>query len=98
MQILKFGGSSVSSPERIKSLSKLVQQYSKNEKVVVVFSAFGGVTNDLLSVATLARDRDDSYKELLTSIEKRHLEVDFCPASCKLSREYYPDRLPQFHL
>jgi len=75
MQILKFGGSSVSSPERIKSLSRLVQQYSKNEKVVVVFSAFGGVTNDLLNVATLARERDDSYKELLTSIEIRHLDA-----------------------
>ena len=54
MKVLKFGGTSLASPERIKLVAKTVQKHLKEDKTLVVFSAFGGVTNDLLKMADLA--------------------------------------------
>ncbi|MDX1543330.1 MAG: bifunctional aspartate kinase/homoserine dehydrogenase I [Christiangramia sp.] len=75
MHILKFGGSSLASPERIKLVSKTIQQHLKEDTVITVVSAFGGVTNDLLLMAELAAREDLSYKEILEKNEKRHLEA-----------------------
>lgn len=75
MKVLKFGGTSLASPERIKLVAKTVQKHLKEDKTLVVFSAFGGVTNDLLKMADLASKEDLAYKELLIKNEKRHLEA-----------------------
>ena len=75
MYILKFGGSSLATSERIKLVSKTIQEHLKQDAVISVFSAFGGVTNDLLLMAELAAKEDLSYKEILERNEKRHLEV-----------------------
>ena len=46
MKVLKFGGSSVASPERIEGIVQLLKEYyARGEKFTVVFSAFGGVTD-----------------------------------------------------
>ncbi|WP_300437945.1 bifunctional aspartate kinase/homoserine dehydrogenase I [Christiangramia sp.] len=75
MHVLKFGGSSLATPERIKIVSKTIQNHLKEDTVVSVFSAFGGVTNDLLLMAEMAAKEDDSYKTLLANNEKRHLDA-----------------------
>ncbi|HKJ48296.1 MAG TPA: aspartate kinase, partial [Christiangramia sp.] len=75
MYILKFGGSSLATSERIKLVSKTIQEHLKQDAVISVFSAFGGVTNDLLLMAELAAREDLSYKEILERNENRHLEV-----------------------
>ena len=75
MYILKFGGSSLASPERIKLVAETINKYLKEDSVVTVVSAFGGVTNDLLLMAELAAKEDLSYKEILDKNEKRHLEA-----------------------
>ncbi len=75
MNVLKFGGSSLASPERIKLVAQTVQKHLKEGPVISVFSAFGGVTNDLLLMAELAANADISYKEILERNEKRHLEA-----------------------
>ena len=75
MYILKFGGSSVATPERIKLVAQIVQEHLEKDAVISVFSAFGGVTNDLLLMAELAAMEDLSYKEILVRNEKRHLEA-----------------------
>lgn len=47
--VQKFGGSSLSSPEKIKAVAKkVVQTYKKQNKVVVVVSAMGDTTDKLL--------------------------------------------------
>ena len=47
--VLKFGGTSVGSIERIKKIANIIISYAKkNYKVVVVSSAMSGVTNDLI--------------------------------------------------
>ncbi|BDC35517.1 aspartate kinase [Candidatus Methanoliparum sp. LAM-1] len=50
---MKFGGSSISNGEKIKNVSNIIKKYYENGKneVVVVVSAFSGVTDSLISVA-----------------------------------------------
>jgi aspartokinase/homoserine dehydrogenase 1 len=74
MKILKFGGSSVATPERIKNVIEIVKPYLASN-VAVVFSAFGGVTDLLIQVSTLALAGDQTYKEKLAILEKRHLDA-----------------------
>ena len=50
--VLKFGGTSVGTIERIKKVAKLIINYKKkNYRVIVVSSAMSGVTNDLIKKA-----------------------------------------------
>lgn len=48
MKVLKFGGTSVGSPERIKSVSNLI---ADGQPKIVVFSAMSGTTNSLIEIA-----------------------------------------------
>jgi aspartokinase/homoserine dehydrogenase 1 len=71
MQVAKFGGSSVGTPERVQAVARLVAQHP--EYRVVVVSAFQGVTNSLLQLAEKAFVRDSSYQELLQALVDRHI-------------------------
>jgi aspartokinase/homoserine dehydrogenase 1 len=75
MNIMKFGGSSLASPSRIKLVSETIQEKLQEDTSLVVFSAFGGVTNDFLQMADLAATGDLSYKKILQKNEKRHLDA-----------------------
>jgi len=75
MNVLKFGGSSVANPSRIKSVIDVISPYVKNEKIAVVFSAFGGVTDILISLSAWALEGKSEYKEQLQAFEQRHLEA-----------------------
>lgn len=75
MNVLKFGGSSVANPSRIKSVIDIIIPYVAEKKIAVVFSAFGGVTDTLISLSTQALEGKVEYKEELQSLEQRHLEV-----------------------
>ncbi|MCX8491903.1 MAG: bifunctional aspartate kinase/homoserine dehydrogenase I [Cyclobacteriaceae bacterium] len=75
MKVLKFGGSSVANPERIKSVIDILLPYIQQGKIAVVFSAFGGVTDSLIQLSTMALAGDVGYKTQLEQVEKRHLEV-----------------------
>src|SRR5690349_1863518 len=74
MKILKFGGSSVATPARIQSVIDIVKPYLNGE-VAIVFSAFGGVTDQLIQISKLALESDLEYKKKLEEIEKRHLDA-----------------------
>ncbi|NJM26834.1 MAG: bifunctional aspartate kinase/homoserine dehydrogenase I, partial [Bacteroidia bacterium] len=73
MKILKFGGSSVATPERIKSVIDIVK--SEKSDIAVVFSAFGGITDELIRLSELALSGDLNYKTLLAQVERRHLDA-----------------------
>ena len=48
--VLKFGGTSVGSLNKIQKVARIITSYAKKKfKVIVVSSAMSGVTNDLLS-------------------------------------------------
>ena len=52
--VLKFGGTSVGSVDRVKKVCKIIVSYKKKKnKVVVISSAMSGVTNDLVNKSKL---------------------------------------------
>jgi len=73
MKVLKFGGSSVGSPERIKEARKIIE--SQTVSCVVVISAFFGITDQLKQISQLAAQRNESYKLLLNDIVAQHKEI-----------------------
>jgi len=73
MKVLKFGGTSVATPDRIKGIGELIsKRHQQGERLTIVFSAFGGVTDKLIEVATTAANGDDSYIELFEALKERH--------------------------
>ncbi len=76
MKVLKFGGSSVAKPERIKQVINILKKYySQGEEITVVFSAFGGVTDSLIQMSHLAAQADESYLDVFNDFSNRHLEA-----------------------
>jgi len=73
MKVLKFGGSSVGTPERIRGIRKIIE--SQTVPCVVVISAFFGVTDQLKQISQLAAQRNNSYKFLLNDLISQHKEI-----------------------
>ena len=67
--VLKFGGTSVGSIERIKKVASIIQRYLKKKyKVIVVSSAMSGVTNDLIKKSQkLSKNFNHSEYDVLVS-------------------------------
>jgi aspartokinase/homoserine dehydrogenase 1 len=74
MKVLKFGGSSVASSQSIRQVLEIVKQTSKNDKTIVVVSAFGKTTDRLLKTAKKAV-QNLAYKSLLQEVEEHHLLI-----------------------
>ena len=70
MKVMKFGGTSVGSVESLLNLREIVKAESK--PVVVVVSAMGGFTNQLLAMCEQAQQRDISCLDTLEAARKRH--------------------------
>ena len=76
MKILKFGGSSVANAENIKKVIQIIFESSKkNEEMVIVVSALGGVTNNLIELTSLASKGDEKFQSLLKTFYKQHNQV-----------------------
>ena len=72
MKVLKFGGTSVGSPERIRGVKKIIE--SQQEPCIIVVSAFSGITDELKKAGELASARDEEYKALVERIILKHEE------------------------
>ncbi len=75
MRVLKFGGSSVATADNINLVVSIIKETISNDKVVIVVSAMGGITDMLIQCGTLASITDEFYKTKLQEIEQRHLET-----------------------
>ncbi|MBI4945820.1 MAG: aspartate kinase [Bacteroidetes bacterium] len=73
MKVLKFGGTSVGSAERMKNLVSLI---NSNEPKIVVLSAMSGTTNSLVEIANaLYVKENDKAKMLIDALEKKYESV-----------------------
>ena len=72
MKVLKFGGTSVGSPERIRGVKKIIE--SQSSPCLIVISAFQGITDDLKHLSELASNRDDGYEILLDKMILKHID------------------------
>ncbi|MDZ4748487.1 MAG: bifunctional aspartate kinase/homoserine dehydrogenase I [Saprospiraceae bacterium] len=84
MIILKFGGTSVGSAERVLQLISIVKKRVEESPVVVVVSALSGVTNLLEEACNKAAAQDESFKAVVEAIARRHDEcigsIPFSPS------------------
>lgn len=72
LKVLKFGGTSVATPDRIKTVGRILLAQAKANRVIAVVSAFGGVTNQLLEAARQAERGGTSYGATFDKIATRH--------------------------
>jgi aspartokinase/homoserine dehydrogenase 1 len=73
MKVLKFGGSSVGNAERIRVVKKIIE--SEQLPLVVVVSAFHGITDSLKNISEIASSHKADYKLLLNELISKHKAV-----------------------
>lgn len=75
--VFKFGGTSVGSPERFRSVIEIAAQTADEGRLVVIVSALSNVTRQLSAgleaFTTQDRDRDAVLRELVATMRTRHL-------------------------
>lgn len=73
MKVLKFGGTSVGTAESLTNVKQIVTACTG--QVIVVVSALGGVTNQLIQMADLAEAHSDEWESILEQVKARHMSV-----------------------
>lgn len=83
MKVLKFGGTSVGRAEGLRQVKRVVE--ACHEEVIVVVSALGGITDQLLLTSRMAAAGDMEYKNQLDQIVMRHRQAieDTVDSSCR---------------
>ena len=69
---MKFGGTSVGSVKSILSVKQIVEKEAKRQSVIVVVSALGGITDQLLRTARMACKGDNGWKASYQQMVERH--------------------------
>lgn len=73
MKVMKFGGTSVGSPERIRSVASLITE--SGEPTFVVLSAMSGTTNSLIEISNyLYKKNPDGANEVINTLEKKYMQ------------------------
>ncbi|MBQ8386990.1 MAG: bifunctional aspartate kinase/homoserine dehydrogenase I [Paludibacteraceae bacterium] len=73
MKVLKFGGTSVGSVESIRHIQQIISQ--QTDDCIVVVSALGGITDQLLRAAHMALEAGEEYMEIYQAIRCRHMDM-----------------------
>ena len=73
LKVLKFGGTSVGSAERIRHVADLVSSRGRN---IIVLSAMSGTTNTLVEIAGYLYKRNvNGAKETINLLESKYLKT-----------------------
>ncbi|MFT6855096.1 MAG: aspartokinase/homoserine dehydrogenase 1 [Cyclobacteriaceae bacterium] len=75
MKVLKFGGTSVGSETAIRQVAEIVKEASQKEQLVIVASAVGGITDQLVKIGELASKGNLEYENAIATINEIHLEL-----------------------
>ncbi len=76
MKVLKFGGSSVGNVKRIRDVMDIIiTSKERNGRIAVVFSAFQGVTDSLITISSIASTGNSGYIKTLEELRERHLQA-----------------------
>ena len=71
---MKFGGTSVGTPDRMKEVTKLVTK--SGEPVFVVLSAMSGTTNSLVEIADyLYKKNPEGANEVINQLERKYISM-----------------------
>jgi len=91
MKVLKFGGTSVGSVNSMLSVKKIVE--SVDDKVIVVVSALGGITDKLIHTSKMAAASDSAYEKEMKEIVNRHIEMVYTVIPAGKAREVLLDQV-----
>ncbi|MFI3286009.1 MAG: bifunctional aspartate kinase/homoserine dehydrogenase I [Rikenellaceae bacterium] len=94
MRVLKFGGTSVGSVESLRNVQRIVNNSS--EEMVVVVSAFGGVTDMLIATAKSAQEGGAQYIATFDKILERHATMIEGVVEPQFREELYERLRPLF--
>ena len=73
MKVMKFGGTSVGSPERMKGVASLVTE--SGEPTFIVLSAMSGTTNSLVEISDyLYKKNPEGANEVINNLEKKYMQ------------------------
>ena len=73
MKVMKFGGTSVGTPDRMKEVTNLVTK--SGEPVFVVLSAMSGTTNSLVEIADyLYKKNPEGANEVINQLERKYMK------------------------
>ena len=73
MKVMKFGGTSVGSPKRIKEVASLITETA--EPTFIILSAMSGTTNTLVEISNyLYKKNPDSANETINSLENKYMQ------------------------
>ena len=73
MKVMKFGGTSVGSPERMKGVASLVTESGK--PTFIVLSAMSGTTNSLVEISDyLYKKNPEGANEVINNLEKKYMQ------------------------
>lgn len=73
MKVMKFGGTSVGSPERMKNVASLITE--SGEPTFVVLSAMSGTTNSLVEISDyLYKKNPEGANEIINQLEKKYMK------------------------
>lgn len=73
MKVMKFGGTSVGSPERMKGVASLVTE--SGEPTFIVLSAMSGTTNSLVEISDyLYKKNPEGANEVINNLEKNTMQ------------------------
>ena len=89
MKVLKFGGTSVGSVNSMLNVKKIVEAI--DDKVIVVVSALGGITDKLIKTSNMAASGDSGYEKEMKEIVNRHIEMVYTVIPAGEKRELLLD-------
>ena len=75
MKVLKFGGTSVGSASSMQQLKLIVEREAAQQPIIVVVSALGGITDQLIRAARMAVNGDDNWTQEYDAMRARHHKI-----------------------
>lgn len=75
MRVIKFGGTSVGNAVNINKVIDILKSYSKDDVIICVVSAVGGITDKLLECGVMAQNQNNGYLPLFDTIKTNHLNL-----------------------
>lgn len=99
MKVLKFGGTSVGSPQRMKDVSQLI---TDGDRKIVVLSAMSGTTNALVEIADYLRKRNpEAANNLINALRSKYVEhvkaLYATPEMAETTRDFLEDEFMYLH-
>lgn len=99
MKVLKFGGTSVGTPQRMKDVAKLI---NNGEKKIVVLSAMSGTTNTLVEISDYFYKKNvDGANEIINQLAnkyRKHVEELYATDEFKtLTKDFLREKFEYLH-